>query len=894
VKEIAIVSAHRFDVWKRSRFPVVALLVALSMRVYAQTTSTPDPIAEGDELTKKAIAAYLRKDVEQALKLTDRVVELFTSAGDGRRLRDALTDRGMLRAGTGDIAGSIADLENVEASVPANERGGKNLTNLKWLSDIYVLLGRYDLADDRLRRARELARNIGEWEKEFSLSQELAVLDLMSGHYAEALALLLDSQKLMEEAKLDTTKTRSRIATAYALLGDYRAALGLLNEVRSHAREENEPLLEADMLEQIAAVHARERRYAEAILDQRQALALRVLHDRQLHTQVDSLRQLAEYSVGKGDIGLAVLSLEHAAALEKTMVAAGVTGRPAEEVPLSDLIRLSPEQQKAFQARAEAADRRRNLGREGLTYLQLNMPERAKTSFAGALAEARKAAELPSQVSYLGGLADAEARLGHPDVALSRLEEAMEIAERVRRAAAADFLQASTQSAAFDVFAAAVDLLYDAHRAEDAFRISERSRARAFLDRISGVHPTSGNAEVRKLLDEEAVLARQRQQLEVVAATAGVQPASNDEAKTAAEIETVERKRQALLAQIDVLDATAATWLGIDPPSLEKVEKAIPADTTLISYFLTNRNAFAFVVTSGKLIVRKLPRSSDGIAEWMEEFHSPGTSVARRRALLEDLGAALIEPLAKDIEGRRILVVPHSILHVVPFGALRTSALAGRTIHRLPSASSVTFLAERKAPSETHLLAISAANVRGRPVLLHAREEVESIAALYGRSATVLAEGEGVAVEEGTPKATIIHLAAHGESRLDAPSLSSIVLVEANGNASPLEARDILQMTLPRSPLVVLSACETMLAPGNHSDDSLGLVDAFLLAGAGAVVASLWRVDDAATRDLMVAFHREMIRGLSPAKALQKAREETAKRYPDPLSWAAFEISGGI
>jgi CHAT domain-containing protein len=95
--------------------------------------------------------------------------------------------------------------------------------------------------------------------------------------------------------------------------------------------------------------------------------------------------------------------------------------------------------------------------------------------------------------------------------------------------------------------------------------------------------------------------------------------------------------------------------------------------------------------------------------------------------------------------------------------------------------------------------------------------------------------------------------------------------------------------------LVVLSACQTALGKEIKGEGLIGLTRGFMYAGAPRVVASLWRIDDRATAELMSRFYRGMIKdGLSPAAALRAAQISMwqEKRWTAPHYWAAFTIQG--
>jgi CHAT domain-containing protein len=144
-----------------------------------------------------------------------------------------------------------------------------------------------------------------------------------------------------------------------------------------------------------------------------------------------------------------------------------------------------------------------------------------------------------------------------------------------------------------------------------------------------------------------------------------------------------------------------------------------------------------------------------------------------------------------------------------------------------------------------------------------------------------------------------VHLATHGLINSVHPEMSGLVLslVGPDGRPRPgfLSALDVLDLDL-RADLVVLSACRTALGKEVRGEGLLGLTRAFMQAGAPRVVASYWRVDDAATAALMARFYRGLLgpAPLRPAAALRRAQLEMREqaRWRHPYYWAAFALHG--
>jgi tetratricopeptide (TPR) repeat protein len=145
----------------------------------------------------------------------------------------------------------------------------------------------------------------------------------------------------------------------------------------------------------------------------------------------------------------------------------------------------------------------------------------------------------------------------------------------------------------------------------------------------------------------------------------------------------------------------------------------------------------------------------------------------------------------------------------------------------------------------------------------------------------------------------IVHFATHGMLNNIHPDLSGIVLslVDKEGQQQDgfLRLQDIYNLKLSAE-LVVLSACQTGLGKEIKGEGLIGLTRGFMYAGAPRVVASLWKVDDRATSELMKRFYQGMLgpEALRPAGALRQAQLSIwkQKQWREPYYWAAFVLQG--
>ena len=188
------------------------------------------------------------------------------------------------------------------------------------------------------------------------------------------------------------------------------------------------------------------------------------------------------------------------------------------------------------------------------------------------------------------------------------------------------------------------------------------------------------------------------------------------------------------------------------------------------------------------------------------------------------------------------------------------------------------------------------------PRLAFSRQEADAIMAMTtpgeGMEALDFQASRETALNKGLGQFRIVHFATHALLDNEHPELSGLVLslVDQDGKSQDgfLDLEDVYNLSLPAD-LVVLSACETGLGKQITGEGLIGLTRGFMYAGASRVVASLWKVDDVATADLMQRFYRGMLKeNLRPAAALRQAQMEMQqqKRWSDPYYWAAFTLEG--
>jgi CHAT domain-containing protein/Tfp pilus assembly protein PilF len=182
------------------------------------------------------------------------------------------------------------------------------------------------------------------------------------------------------------------------------------------------------------------------------------------------------------------------------------------------------------------------------------------------------------------------------------------------------------------------------------------------------------------------------------------------------------------------------------------------------------------------------------------------------------------------------------------------------------------------------------------------RQEAEQITALAvaGKKMTAVdfAANRATATSAELSQYRIVHFATHSLLNSQHPELSGIVLSLVDEHGQPqdgfLRLHEIYNLKLDAD-LVVLSACQTALGKEIKGEGLVGLTRGFMYAGAPRVVASVWKVSDQATAELMKRFYRKMLgEGMRPAAALRAAQASMwkEKRWEAPYYWAGFVLQG--
>lgn len=379
---------------------------------------------------------------------------------------------------------------------------------------------------------------------------------------------------------------------------------------------------------------------------------------------------------------------------------------------------------------------------------------------------------------------------------------------------------------------------------------------------------------------------------------------------------TGNRNEEALLVaeklKSRVLRERLASWSSrILDDNLSKISLNLPTDSLVASYVLTSRHCFVFLVRANKpLKIITLPVGAAGLRTQIGRYRrSILTFDPSFKMKARELYNLLLKPAEIEFsETKRLILIPDGALWEQPFQALIGSSgtylIEERELSYTPSLSVLSTLnssapAPLKAMSVKKLVAFANAARKDTAPLPEAEREAAGIGRLYdtatkaGRSSKIFIKTNASEsrFKQTAANADILHLAVHGEINQTNPFATALLLTEDQDNDGRLTMTEILQLKLLPG-LVVLSACDTSHGEILSGEGLLSLSWAFLAAGSRSVVAAQWAVEEKATADLMLAFHRHLIKNRShPAAALRASQNESLKRpvpFNHPFYWAGF------
>lgn len=575
------------------------------------------------------------------------------------------------------------------------------------------------------------------------------------------------------------------------------------------------------------------------------------------------------------------------------------------------------------------------LERLGRAYQRAGDAEGAIRAYERGIAVVKEAGlKIPTESNLYQGLGQIYLRQKDFPRALENLKKALEIAEgrshaRLTYRAASSmgdiFLQTQRPSEAIPFYKKAIDsiestrslleseefrssffedkgqiyggmilALLGAKEIEEAFNYNERARSRAFLDILGNRVQLARGA----LLNEERAL-----QTRISGIQAKIAEQEENQAQRQAlrkELEGVQKAYTDFLTRVRQENKEQASLMSVEPLTLKQLQELLDPGHTVVEYFLPRGRAMLWVVEKDRVRFVRLNLNRSELISKVSALRESIQKVDGKekfKELSQELYRVLIEPALPHIQGKELLIIPHEVLHYLPFQALLSPQgrylIQDYPIHYLSSASVMQFTSEKKrARRET-------AMVMGNPSLgdqaynlRFAEREAKEIAKIYPKSDLFLRDQatKGRAISHSS-KHDILHFAVHGELKEDDPLNSGLLLVGDDGKGDGrLKVGEIFSLNL-QADTVVLSACETGLGKITSGDEIIGLTRAFIYAGTPSIITTLWKVNDRASYELMREFYT-YLKSTRKSEALRQAQLKTMQQFPEPFFWAAYGLTG--
>lgn len=879
-------------------------------------------------LANLAKLVSMRGDLDEAgSRLRDAAALLERLAPDTAEFALALNNLGAHLWQRGDLSGAAATYERAlriqERSDPSSRDVAVSLANI---AQVLARQGKLAQAERSYRRALSIYERIGA-----GTADEAEALNQFGN-------LLLNRGDLpaAEEFHLRALAIRERIAPNSTELAASLNNLGKLanhrgDAVRAHdyytralaimERLSPDSLDTARVLNNLGLVAAGRGDLTAAETLLKRALALKERNAPGTADVASTLINLGDMRANSGDLPAALTFYESArAVLEK----AAPEGLELATV-LGNLADLAERRNNAAEASALATRALAMIERlapdsdthaQGLRRLGLQAFRKREFERAAGFFE-RSVTALESQTIRLGGSSD------------------------IRTAFAAQ---------SHDYYVEYIDSLIALRQPARAFEVLERSRARGLLlmlaerDLLLDAGGAGALVESTRELNEQYDRAQE--------ALAGLNPA-----RDAAEIERLQTRlrdlRESRARAIDKIRAASPRLAALQYPKplgVTEMQQALDPGTVLLSYHIGKQQSQLFVLQaaqaggSPRLTVHSVPLGSDVLREEVEAFRRQIERQEKTRGgvtpafveLSRRLFDVLVGPAQHALtSSERVLLSPDGPLHSLPFAALATGdpAKDGRPWQYfvewkpLHTVLSATVYAElKKADVVTSNMptlvafgdpaypsAAEGGAQTGNPdmrgmlqrgyalaQLPASRIEVQALARHFGMHATTYLGADATeARAKAVGKARYLHFATHGLLDARSPLNSALALTvpskrkEAEENGL-LQAWEIFEQMRIDADLVTLSACETALGEELAGEGLIGLTRAFHYAGARSVLASLWRVADESTADLMTSVYRHLRSGVTKDEALRRAQLEAIARprTAAPFHWAAFTLSG--
>jgi CHAT domain-containing protein len=866
-----------------------------------------DRHGEARSLNNLGLAFYYLRAMEKTLDMFNRALVLCKASGDYRGQAESLTNLGYTYGDLGDIHQAMNCFTEALALWHRAKDRRNQARVLMVIGLENTLKGEMQKSLNAYKEANEVFQAIADRNGQALILNGmghvyLALGDMQKALYSYKRALRL--QQLLNHRPSQAVIMRN-IGIVYSALGDKRKALDYFSRKLKIVRALKDPRLTAYTFNDIGQVYDALEQRGKALDFYQQALALfeTVSDPRGQAYALNSIGYI-DYRSGKGQSALEcfnkALSLLHAA-----------EDRTNEVVTLHNLARV----QRSLGDLDDAANHARAM-------IELIESMRSKVD-----SQQLRTSYFASVHQHYELAIDVLMAMHKRDPAQAADAAAFAMSERARARGLLEMLNESR---------------IDIHEGADPALLRRERELELLLN-------VKSERQVR-------ILSNKHSEQEAVAIKKEIADLASEYQENKAQMRSTS-PRYAALTQPQILSPAEIQQKVVDADSL-LLEYSLGEERSYL-WAITASSIKSYELPGSRQIEKLARRARELIAAFQRSQQAAMPTdglLAQYEDTARQLSQILLAPVTSDLNSKRLLIVADGILQYISFPSLPSPIEPGTAVplivdHEvviIPSASTLAMLrsqtgshtpaahdvavfadpvfertdprvlsASQGASGASALSAAKPRSIRPRrlvwgfrsrsgdvsfPRLLATRREAEMILSQARPGASLLATdfqaSRKMAVRPELAQYRILHLATHGLFDSEHPELSALVLSLVDEQGQPqngfLRLHDLYNLNLPVE-LIVLSACDTALGKNVKGEGMLGMTRGFMYAGAARIVASLWKVDDDATAELMQSFYKKMLaEHMSPAAALRAAQVEMYhhKQWRAPFYWAAFIFQG--
>ncbi|MEH2007130.1 CHAT domain-containing protein, partial [Nostoc sp.] len=546
------------------------------------------------------------------------------------------------------------------------------------------------------------------------------------------------------------------------------------------------------------------------------------------------------------------------------------------------------------------------LNNIGIVYDDLGQKQKALEFYNQALPLFRAVGYRTGEAVTLGSIGVLFQSTNRLTEAIANLQQSLQISLEIRRGLQRENRQKFLQQNGGSLFATAlVDVLINQKKYAQAFEWVNLFTTADLADYTRLINAKVANPEAQKALDDWSKKNQQleslRQQLQSDRSESLPQQIRQLEAQVYSEAENISRR----FAEVAELFETT-------PADIKNLTSSIPAGTVVVQpVLLTNvrhmpNNVAIFIFTKGELSVIK--KSIDPtefnklLTQYLKEVQDDSdSSYIETGGKLYDILIRPIEDKIQALSPKEVSIIATGKLRHLPFETLYDSKTKQFLIEKYPvnyltriSNNSLKSPGVQNAVPRTQAVLAFANPVPRDPQNLPGAEiEVKNIKEILPNSEAYI--GSDATLEKFRSQAlrfSFLHLATHGcfqTQDCKKVNLKNNTLLFADKS---LDIANAAFLGLQGTQLITLSACQTAVDTNLNGIGLAGVAYIFERAGAKAVMASLWAVDDEATQQLMVYFYQNLKQGMTKGEALQKAKLKLIADHRHPFYWSPFVLIG--